>query len=90
MHTTERVEASPVVADGIMYGSEPGGSVTALDTLTGHPIWKYTRAMPKGVRGCCGLVNRDGAILNGLVYVGTFDSHLALDTNPSCRTATVG
>jgi len=26
------VEASPLVADGIMYLSEPGGSVTALDT----------------------------------------------------------
>src|SRR5580700_11860170 len=34
MHTTERVEVSPLVADGIMYVSEPGGSVTALDTLT--------------------------------------------------------
>jgi len=29
MLTTERVETSPVVADGIMYVSEPGGSVTA-------------------------------------------------------------
>jgi alcohol dehydrogenase (cytochrome c) len=80
MHTTERVETSPVVVDGIMYVSEPGGSVTALDTLTGRPLWKYTRTMPKGVRGCCGPVNRGVAILNDMVYSGTFDAHLvALD-----------
>ena len=80
INTTERVEASPLVADGIMYLSEPGGSVTALDTLTGRPLWKYTRTLPKGVRGCCGPVNRGVAILNDTVYVGTYDAHLvALD-----------
>jgi alcohol dehydrogenase (cytochrome c) len=46
-----------------MYVSEPGGSVTALDTLTGRPLWKYMRSLPKGVRGCCGEVNRGVAIL---------------------------
>ena len=80
MQTTERVEASPLVADGMMYVSEPGGSVTALDTLTGRPLWKYVRTVAKGARGCCGQVNRGVAILNDMVYVGTFDSHLvALD-----------
>jgi alcohol dehydrogenase (cytochrome c) len=80
IRTTERVEASPLVADGMMYVSEPGGSVTALDTVTGRPLWKYAREMPKGVRGCCGEVNRGVAILNDMVYVGTFDAHLvALD-----------
>ncbi|PWU01937.1 MAG: PQQ-dependent dehydrogenase, methanol/ethanol family [Terriglobia bacterium] len=78
--TTETIEASPLVVDGIMYLSEPGGSVTALDTRTARPIWKYTRNLPKGVRGCCGTVNRGVAILGDKVYVGTFDAHLvALD-----------
>jgi alcohol dehydrogenase (cytochrome c) len=82
MQTTERVETSPVVADGVMYVSEPGGSVTALDTLTGRPLWKYVRTVDKDARGCCGQVNRGVAILNDMVYVGTFDSHLvALDIN---------
>jgi len=80
MQTTERVETSPLVVNGIMYVSEPGGSVTALDTQTGRPLWKYTRNLLKGARGCCGQVNRGVAILNDMVYVGTFDSHLvALD-----------
>jgi alcohol dehydrogenase (cytochrome c) len=80
MRTTERIEASPLVADGIMYVAEPGGSVTALDTMTGRPMWKYVRNVVKGTRGCCGQVNRGVAILNDMVYAGTFDSHLiALD-----------
>jgi alcohol dehydrogenase (cytochrome c) len=77
---TDAFETSPLVADGVMYLSEPGGSVTALDTLTGRPLWKYRRSLPKGVRGCCGEVNRGVAILGDMVYVGTFDAHLvALD-----------
>jgi len=80
MQTTERVETSPLVVDGVMYLSEPGGSVTALDTLTGRPLWKYVRTVRKEARGCCGQVNRGVAILNDMVYVGAFDSHLvALD-----------
>ena len=80
IHSTEALETSPLVADGVMYLSEPGGSVTALDTLTGRPLWKYRRDLPKAVRGCCGEVNRGVALLNDTVYVGTFDAHLvALD-----------
>jgi len=80
VRTTEKIEASPLVVDGIMYLSEPGGSVTALDTRTARPIWKYTRNLPKDARGCCGTVNRGVAILDDKVYVGTFDAHLvALD-----------
>ena len=78
--STVNFETSPVVADGIMYVSEPGGSMTAIDTLTGRPLWKYRRDVPKGVRGCCAEVNRGVAILGDMVYVGTFDAHLvALD-----------
>ena len=76
----DQLEATPLVVDGIMYLAEPGGSVTALDTVTGRPMWKYTRSLPKGVRGCCGPVNRGVAVLGEMVYVGTFDAHLvALD-----------
>jgi alcohol dehydrogenase (cytochrome c) len=78
--TTETIETSPLVVDGTMYLSEPGGSVTALDTRTGRPLWKYARILPKGVRGCCGIVNRGVAILDDKVFIGTFDAHLvALD-----------
>jgi alcohol dehydrogenase (cytochrome c) len=76
----ERVQTTPLVVDGVMYLSEPASNVTALDTRTGRPLWKYTRTMPKGTRGCCGQVNRGVAILDDTVYIGTYDAHLvALD-----------
>ncbi len=74
------VETTPLVADGIMYLSEPPSNVTALDTRTGRPLWKFQRAVPKDVRVCCGQVNRGVALLDELVFVGTVDAHLiALD-----------
>ncbi|MSV36287.1 MAG: PQQ-dependent dehydrogenase, methanol/ethanol family [Bryobacterales bacterium] len=80
IRSTDRVETSPLVVDGIMYLSEPGGSVTALDTLTGRPLWKYVRTLPKTVRGCCGPMNRGVAILGDMIYVSTYDAHVvALD-----------
>ena len=80
IRSTDRFETSPLVVNGIMYLSEPGGSVTALDTLTGRPVWKYVRTLPKTVRGCCGPMNRGVAILNDMIYVGTYDAHVvALD-----------
>ena len=38
------VESTPLVADGIMYLTEPPSNVTALDTRTGRPLWKFQRA----------------------------------------------
>jgi alcohol dehydrogenase (cytochrome c) len=74
------VESTPLVADGIMYLTEPPSNVTALDTRTGRPLWKFQRAVPKDVRVCCGQVNRGVALLDELVFVGTVDAHLiALD-----------
>jgi alcohol dehydrogenase (cytochrome c) len=76
----DAVQTTPLVVDGIMYLSEPASDVTALDTRTGRALWSYRRPMPKGVRGCCGQVNRGVALLDDMVYVGTYDAHLvALD-----------
>lgn len=74
------VESTPLVVDGVMYLSEPPSNVTALDTRTGRPLWRYQRTVPKDVRVCCGQVNRGVAILDETVFVGTVDAHLiALD-----------
>src|SRR5262249_58583185 len=78
--TLAPVETTPLVADGIMYLTEPPSNVTALDTRTGRPLWKFQRAVPKDVRVCCGQVNRGVALLDEQVFVGTVDAHLiALD-----------
>src|SRR5271166_6310650 len=36
------VETSPIVADGVMYLTEPPSTATALDVRTGRPLWTYT------------------------------------------------
>ena len=75
-----QVETTPLVVDGVMYLTEPPSNVTALDTRTVRPLWRYQRTVPKDVRVCCGQVNRGVAILDELVFVGTVDAHLiALD-----------
>lgn len=77
---TDKFEASPIVAAGIMYISEPPSDVTALDTATGRVLWRYRRVLPPGLPVCCGSVNRGVAVLGENVFIGTLDAHLvALD-----------
>ena len=80
VNSLQKLETTPLVIDGVMYISEPPSNVTALDTRTGKPLWRYRRPTPDDVRVCCGQVNRGVAVMGGLVYVGTVDAHLvALD-----------
>ena len=75
------VETSPLVADGIMYLSEPPSTVTAIDVRSGRAIWSYSPTIPRDVIVIGSpQVNRGVALLDGLVYVGTVHGHLiALD-----------
>src|SRR5262245_41189953 len=34
-----KFSTSPIVIDGILYTTEPGGIVKALDGRTGRPVW---------------------------------------------------
>jgi alcohol dehydrogenase (cytochrome c) len=70
-------ETTPVVADNIMYISEPPSTVTALDAVTGRKIWSYTPDLPKDIKFLgFGPVNRGVALLDNNVYVGTLDANL--------------
>ena len=75
------VETTPIVADGVMYITEPPSTVTALDVRTGRPLWTYTPNIPSDVIIIGSPpVNRGVAVLDDLVYVGTVHTHLiALD-----------
>jgi len=70
-------ESSPIVADGIMYVTEPPTTVTALDVRTGRPIWRWTAKLPQHLL-TIGLfpTNRGVAILGDTIYVATIDAHL--------------
>jgi alcohol dehydrogenase (cytochrome c) len=74
-------EATPLVADGVMYLTEPTGPVVALDVRSGRPLWRWEPSLPKDVRTLgFGKVNRGVALLDGMVFVGTLDARLvALD-----------
>src|SRR6516164_3714309 len=75
------IETTPLVADGVMYVTEPPSTVTALDLRSGRPLWSWSRPLPRTLR-TIGFpkVNRGVALLGESVYVGTLDAHLvALD-----------
>jgi alcohol dehydrogenase (cytochrome c) len=75
------IETSPIVADGVMYITEPPSTVTALDVRTGRPLWSFTPRIPDDVIIIGSPpVNRGVALLDNMVYVGTVSGHLiALD-----------
>jgi alcohol dehydrogenase (cytochrome c) len=75
------VETTPIVADGVMYITEPPSTVTALDVRTGRPLWTYTPNIPPDVIIIGSPpVNRGVAVLDDLVYLATVHTHLiALD-----------
>jgi len=76
---TERgVEATPLVANGVMYVTGPWSAVYAIDALTGKKLWEYDPIVPTtyGERACCDVVNRGVALYNGKVYVASLDGRL--------------
>ena len=72
-------QSTPLVADGVLYLSEPMSSVTALDAKTGAKLWHYAyKATTKAL--CCGPANRGVGLGYGKVFIATVDAHLvALD-----------
>lgn len=81
VRTPGLVETTPLVADGVMYLTEPPSNVTALDAATGRVLWRWERPMPRDLR-TIGFprVNRGVAILGETLFVGTLDGWLvALD-----------
>lgn len=75
-----RTEASPIVADGVMYVTGPN-TAAALDVRTGRELWTWKRPIPKDYQSIgFGHVNRGAAILDGRLFVATLDCYLvALD-----------
>jgi alcohol dehydrogenase (cytochrome c) len=71
-----KFEATPIVANGIMYITGPNNTAWALDARTGRPIWSYRRDLPEGMNICCGRVNRGFAVLGNRLFMNTLDAHL--------------
>ena len=76
--TKRGLEATPLVANGIMYFTGTWSVIYAVDVRQGKIIWTYDPHIPRewGEKVCCDVVNRGVAIYKGLVYSGTLDGRL--------------
>jgi alcohol dehydrogenase (cytochrome c) len=76
------LEATPIVADGVIYISADYARVMAVDARTGVRRWLWEPEYEDGVEAelCCGPVNRGVAVYQGKVFVLTLDARIvALD-----------
>lgn len=84
--TAGSLQATPLVAGGVLYATGTWGHVFALDAATGETKWRWDPGLVRGGRDmggpvtCCGPVNRGVALFGDKVYVGLLDGRLvALD-----------
>jgi len=79
-------QATPIVAEGVMYVSLPYNHVVALDARTGKELWRYRHERKANWKLCCGPANRGVAVNEGKVFIGTVDARLiALDTKTGAK-----
>lgn len=82
LKTNRGAQATPLVADGVMYVTSAWSLVYALDAATGAERWVYDPKVDPavGAKACCDVVNRGVALYEGTVFVGVIDGRLvALD-----------
>jgi len=74
-------EATPLYADGVLYGITNWSITFAVDARTGKGLWRYDPEVKRGsVRLCCGVISRGIALYEGKVIVPVIDGRLvALD-----------
>ena len=71
-----QLQASPVVADGVLYLTAAYNKLFALDAVTGEMRWKDDHPLPNDLRICCGPGNRGPAIAGDMLYMGTLDARV--------------
>jgi len=76
--STIGLEATPLVADGVLYTSGVWNILHAIDAKTGKEIWRYDPQVPRHWMRymCCGPANRGPAMWKGRIYEGTIDGRL--------------
>ena len=77
-----KLETTPLVFNGVLYGTSTWSQVYAIDIRTGKVKWRWDPGLVRGgfdamgPRPCCGPVNRGVALYDGKVYVGLLDGRL--------------
>jgi quinohemoprotein ethanol dehydrogenase len=76
-------EATPLVANGVMYVITNWSLVYALDARTGKELWRFDPQVDRRIgapgplnRVCCGVVNRGLALYEDRVFVPVLDGRL--------------
>ncbi len=73
-------QPTPLVRDGVMYLTNPGNVIQALDAATGDLLWEYRREWAEDFRAGGFDQLRNLAIYGGNIYVATKDAYMvALD-----------
>lgn len=68
-------QATPIMADGMLFVSTPFNDLLALDARTGKQVWRYSHQHTHR-EWCCGPANRGVAVSDGRVFMATLDSRL--------------
>ena len=78
--STQRLEVTPVVIDGVMYVTA-ANEAYALDARNGRQYWSFRRPRTPGLAGdAAGGINRGVAVLEDRIFLVTDNAHLiALD-----------
>jgi PQQ-dependent dehydrogenase (methanol/ethanol family) len=71
-------EATPLVANGVLYSITNWSITFAVDIRTGKELWRYDPKVDRAMqpRICCGIVNRGLGIYEGKIYVPVIDGRL--------------
>jgi len=75
-------EATPLVADGVLYTTTAWSKAYALNAATGELIWSYDPKVPgaAGAKACCDVNSRGPALYGNTLIIATLDGRLiALD-----------
>lgn len=67
----------PLLVDGVMYVTLHDATV-AVDALTGRQKWRSPVELPADINAylCCGIQNRGGAVVDGVLYRTTIDAYV--------------
>jgi quinohemoprotein ethanol dehydrogenase len=75
-------EATPLVADGVLYTTSAWSKAFALNAATGELIWSFDPQVPgaAGAKACCDVSSRGPALYMNKLIIATLDGRLiALD-----------
>ncbi len=75
--STGRIEATPMVAGGFIFTTEPPSDVAAIDARSGEVRWQYKGAVPDNLPIDTFAANRGVAVLGTKLYLEKLDCVLA-------------